>query len=390
MRNEQLNTDASTEQRSAVKKGLSLLDRSPVRRDDVFDERTFRSILALERRRAERSRQSFILMLVDSSALNTEQYGSALSEQLVSVVSLAIRDSDVIGWYEGGTVVGVIFTGVGGDQHSNMAEALRSKILALLQDSLGNRVASQLTISIHVFPERWDKDSTDRTSDIKLYPDIGNTAAKKRFLTLSKRVCDVLGSAAFLLIHSPLLVAVALAIKLTSKGPVIYKQARLGQFGTTFHCLKFRTMYTNSDPKIHREYIENFIAGKTKEEKRSETGIYKITNDPRVTPVGRFLRRTSLDEFPQFWNVLRGEMSLVGPRPPLLYEFEAYDIWHRRRILDFKPGVTGLWQVFGRSRTSFDDMVRMDVRYCQRWSLWLDLRILLATPLAVITGHGAY
>jgi len=109
-----------------------------------------------------------------------------------------------------------------------------------------------------------------------------------------------------------------------------------------------------------------------------------------VTPLGRFLRRTSLDEFPQFWNVLRGEMSLVGPRPALRYEFEAYDFWHRRRVLEVKPGVTGLWQVVGRSRTSFDDMVRMDLRYCQRWSLWLDLKILLATPMAVFTGHGAY
>ena len=113
-------------------------------------------------------------------------------------------------------------------------------------------------------------------------------------------------------------------------------------------------------------------------------------NDSRITRVGKFLRKTSLDEFPQFWNVLRGEMSLVGPRPPLPYEFEAYDVWHRRRILDVKPGVTGLWQVLGRSRTSFDDMVRMDLQYCQRWSLWLDLKLILATPLAVFTGYGAY
>jgi lipopolysaccharide/colanic/teichoic acid biosynthesis glycosyltransferase len=118
--------------------------------------------------------------------------------------------------------------------------------------------------------------------------------------------------------------------------------------------------------------------------------VYKIQRDPRITGVGQFLRKTSLDEFPQFWNVLRGDMSLVGPRPALPYEFDMYDHWHRRRVLEMKPGVTGLWQVSGRSRVCFDDMVRLDVRYSQGWSLWLDLKILMATPLAVLMGKGAH
>jgi lipopolysaccharide/colanic/teichoic acid biosynthesis glycosyltransferase len=173
---------------------------------------------------------------------------------------------------------------------------------------------------------------------------------------------------------------------------VIFEQERLGQFGTKFKCLKFRTMYANNDPKIHREYVQDFIAGQTKgvNSNSYEPVVYKLTNDPRVTAVGRFLRKTSLDEFPQFWNVLRGEMSLVGPRPPVPYEFEMYDYWHRRRVFELKPGVTGLWQVNGRSRTCFDDMVRLDLRYSQTWSLWLDLKILLATPLAVVAGSGAH
>jgi lipopolysaccharide/colanic/teichoic acid biosynthesis glycosyltransferase len=156
--------------------------------------------------------------------------------------------------------------------------------------------------------------------------------------------------------------------------------------------LKFRTMYTDNDPKIHREYVQNFIAGQTRvaESNGNERVVYKLTNDPRVTAIGRLLRKTSLDEFPQFWNVLRGEMSLVGPRPPVPYEFEMYDYWHRRRVLELKPGVTGLWQVNGRSRTCFDDMVRLDLRYSQTWSLWLDFKILLATPLAVVAGDGAH
>jgi lipopolysaccharide/colanic/teichoic acid biosynthesis glycosyltransferase len=118
--------------------------------------------------------------------------------------------------------------------------------------------------------------------------------------------------------------------------------------------------------------------------------VYKITDDPRVTRVGRFLRKTSLDELPQFWNVLKGEMSLVGPRPPIPYELESYRTWHKRRILEVKPGITGLWQIYGRSRTTFDEMVRLDLRYARTWNLFLDLKILVQTPRAMFSGEGAY
>jgi lipopolysaccharide/colanic/teichoic acid biosynthesis glycosyltransferase len=126
---------------------------------------------------------------------------------------------------------------------------------------------------------------------------------------------------------------------------------------------------------------------------KAESGdkkVYKMTNDPRVTRVGRILRKTSLDELPQFFNVLSGKMSLVGPRPPLAYECQEYDIWHRRRVLEVKPGITGLWQVKGRSRVRFDEMVRLDLQYVNTWSLWLDIRILIKTPVAVILGGDAF
>jgi lipopolysaccharide/colanic/teichoic acid biosynthesis glycosyltransferase len=148
----------------------------------------------------------------------------------------------------------------------------------------------------------------------------------------------------------------------------------------------------HSDSRVHQEYIRDFIGGQTTGDKKGpeQSGVYKITSDSRVTAIGRFLRRTSLDELPQFWNVLKGEMSLVGPRPSVPYEFQMYDVWHRRRVLEIKPGITGLWQVHGRSRVCFDDMVRLDLRYAQSWSLWLDLKILFATPRAVVSGEGAY
>lgn len=374
------------------KKASHWLDRVPMRRKVVLEEDTFHAMLALERRRAERSGQSFVLMLLDSSAVIADGNGAAIVEKLAPVVSTAIRGSDVIGWYEKDAVLAVIFTEVNVGENCSITEYLRCKVVKALQENLDLALASKLVITVHQFPENWESGRSDRAADVKLYPDVHGGAVKQRFPIIIKRGMDILGSVALLLILAPILAAIALAIKLTSKGPVIFKQERLGQFGKSFPCLKFRTMFANSDPKIHREYVHSFIAGNVEEKTGDDVAalVYKIKDDPRVTPIGRFLRRLSLDEFPQFWNVLRGEMSLVGPRPPLLYEFEAYDFWHRRRVLEVKPGVTGLWQVMGRSRTSFDDMVRMDLRYCQSWSLWLDLKILLATPMAVFTGHGAY
>jgi lipopolysaccharide/colanic/teichoic acid biosynthesis glycosyltransferase len=196
-----------------------------------------------------------------------------------------------------------------------------------------------------------------------------------------------------LIVLSPVFAAIAIAIKLGSQGPVLFKQQRIGQFGKPFPFLKFRSMYVANNSDAHKAYVQSLIAG-SKEQPTGQEGekkiAFKIKNDPRVTGIGRFIRRTSLDELPQFWNVLVGQMSLVGPRPPIAYEVEAYYIWHRRRVLEAKPGITGLWQVYGRSRTTFDDMVRLDLQYSEKWSPLLDIKILLQTPRAVFSGDGAY
>jgi lipopolysaccharide/colanic/teichoic acid biosynthesis glycosyltransferase len=202
---------------------------------------------------------------------------------------------------------------------------------------------------------------------------------------------DVVGSALALIICSPLFLMIAAAIKLTSKGPVIFRQERMGQFGKSFTCLKFRTMYVDNDLTIHKEFMTRVIHGNYKGNGGDqEHTVYKMIDDPRITKVGRFLRRTSLDELPQFINVLEGEMSLVGPRPPLAYEFQQYDLWHRRRVVEVKPGITGLWQVNGRSRVRFDEMVRLDLRYVRTCSFWLDIQILLQTPKAVFHVNDAF
>jgi lipopolysaccharide/colanic/teichoic acid biosynthesis glycosyltransferase len=202
---------------------------------------------------------------------------------------------------------------------------------------------------------------------------------------------DVVGSGLAIVLASPLLCVIALLVKLTSKGPVLFKQQRLGQFGNSFTFFKFRSMYVNNDLKIHQDFMKQLISGDYDgQADATSKPVYKMKNDPRVTRIGRFLRRTSLDELPQFFNVLKGDMSLVGPRPPLEYEYEEYDVWHRRRVLEIKPGITGLWQVRGRSRVRFDDMVRLDLQYARGWSLWLDVQILAETPRAVLLGDGAF
>jgi lipopolysaccharide/colanic/teichoic acid biosynthesis glycosyltransferase len=151
-------------------------------------------------------------------------------------------------------------------------------------------------------------------------------------------------------------------------------------------------MHINNDPSVHREYVTKLIAGQAEREASNGKGegVYKLTNDRRVTRVGKFLRRTSLDELPQLLNVLEGDMSLVGPRPAIPYEVAAYDTWHRRRVLDVKPGITGSWQVNGRSRVKFDEMVRLDLQYARSWSPWMDINILMRTPAAVFRGDGAH
>jgi exopolysaccharide biosynthesis polyprenyl glycosylphosphotransferase len=210
------------------------------------------------------------------------------------------------------------------------------------------------------------------------------------FSAFLKSGIDIVGSSCALILGAPVLVVIAIAVKVTSEGPVLFRQTRHGQFGEPFTFLKFRSMFVRNDPKIHQEYVEKLIKGQQEADASgTTTQVFKIVNDPRVTRVGAWLRKTSLDELPQFINVLKGEMSLVGPRPPLTYELEHYSPWHHRR-LDVKPGITGLWQVEGRSRTTFDEMVEMDLEYARTWSLWLDLKILLRTPVVVLKGHGAY
>ncbi|MFK7849097.1 MAG: sugar transferase [Rhodothermales bacterium] len=204
-----------------------------------------------------------------------------------------------------------------------------------------------------------------------------------------KRSFDFTAALCLVLLCLPLLVIVALCIKISSKGPILFVQERVGQGGKLFKFYKFRSMKVDNDTSIHEAYMQKLIRGEVEANKAAEAPQFKIENDPRVTDFGRFIRKTSLDELPQLFNVLNGSMSLVGPRPPIPYEVKAYKSWHLQR-LSVKPGVTGLWQVSGRSSIAFDEMVQLDLEYIEKRNLFLDLKILFQTiPAALNTSTAA-
>ena len=370
--------------------GNPVVECGPAEARRILAEKTFRSAIAFERKRTERSREPFLLMMVEAGEDQQQAGDTRLLDRVAAVLLQATRETDVVGWYTDRSAVGAVFTGLALADRQMIRSTILGRLSAILESELPGEQLQRIRISFHFFPDDWDRDQSG--GDRVLYPDLSQPGSVRKRGLLMKRIIDVLGSALILIVCLPLLLAIALAIRLTSKGPVLFRQTRVGQYGQKFVLFKFRTMFANSDPAVHREYVTKLIANQA-ERKPADgqgDGVYKLTSDTRITEVGRILRRSSLDELPQILNVLKGDMSLVGPRPAIPYELEAYQTWHRRRLLEAKPGVTGLWQVTGRSLVRFDEMVRLDLRYALSWSLWLDLKILLRTPLAVLRGAGAY
>lgn len=360
------------------------LDRS------VLDEESFHRTISLERKRTERSRKPFLLMLLDlGHCLPSDKDGKILGK-VMAALSLSTRETDVTGWYTSRSVVGVMFTEISIDCKGSILSTMMTRVSETLRSNLSLDQFNRISISFHLFPEDWDHDIPERPSNPTLYPDLSRRDKSKKLYCILKRFMDVAGSLLAIVLFAPVFLLIAAAIKLTSKGPVFFEQKRVGQYGKSFVFLKFRSMHVNNDASVHKEYVRQLIAGQAAANASENGAVFKMTNDPRITKVGAFLRRTSLDELPQFINVLRGEMALVGPRPAIAYEVEAYDIWHRNRVLEAKPGITGLWQVTGRSKVTFDEMVRLDLRYAKSWSPWMDLLILLRTPGAVVFGEGAH
>ena len=241
-------------------------------------------------------------------------------------------------------------------------------------------VASLNTEGLHLVVDLTEVDEPRLEVDLRPYlsENAGLLNASQLKLTI-KRGIDIIASIFFLILFSPILLITALAVVTTSKGPAIFKQYRIGKDGQPFEFYKFRSMSATAEEDRFLLLDQNEAGGP----------IFKIASDPRITPVGAFIRRTSIDELPQIWNVLRGDMSLVGPRPPLPEEVQQYSAWERQR-LTVRPGVTGIWQVSGRSDLDFETWVAMDIEYIEEWSPSLDFSLMVRTIPAVLSGRGAY
>ncbi|MGC1456230.1 MAG: sugar transferase [Nitrospirota bacterium] len=377
---------------SNKKKPVILRQSSEMSDDDAYscyEEEFFLEFLVFERRRSERSGRPFLVMTMDFNGILDLESRRESVRWAMQTLSVLTRDTDIKGWYKNPMVLGVIFT----EMNSLETETLQNKIHESLSARLSDEQLDDIQLSFHRFPKDGKPNKPGGPVDFTFYPEYPKRERSHRNALKIKRVIDVIGSIFGMLIYSPLFIIIPICIKLTSRGPVLFRQERIGQYGKSFIFLKFRSMYANNDEEVHKKYVQDLIAGKVSGEAEDNgvgQKVYKIKNDKRVTPLGNILRKTSLDELPQFYNVLRGEMSLVGPRPPIPYELEKYDAWHRRRVLEVKPGITGLWQVTGRSSTTFDEMVRLDLQYSTNWSLWSDVKILLKTTWIVVAGKGAY
>jgi len=362
------------------------MDHMPEQACGIYVAEYFHQALYLERKRRERSRRPMYLLLIDVMWMPEEERYAAI-RTIASLLASMTRETDIKGWYREGQVVGVLFT----ENNIFDKQEILKKIRKGLERSLPPAQKGKINFSMHDFPQEWEKDQCDPPTNPVLYPEVKKKYGARKGPFLVKRVIDIVGSIVGLIVFSPFFLAIALLVKLTSPGPVLFRQERMGLYGKKFTFLKFRTMQVNNDPRVHEEYVKKLIAGTVDGNGGGgRKPVFKITNDKRVTLVGRILRKTSLDELPQFINVLLGDMSLVGPRPPIPYEVRNYDIWHRCRVVEVKPGITGLWQVKGRSTTSFDEMVRLDIKYSREWSIWLDIKLLAMTPWAMFKGKGAY
>jgi len=346
---------------------------------DPLTRNPFLNQLRLEKRRVDRSKAPLSMVLYRYDGTKESVVRDA--KVLLKLLRSNKRETDILGQLDNGMIAILLL-----DTNKDGMQKFMQKIVA----QAGNLPFSTVgeTYPNHLF------ESVLRGAEYPLgfHPFVlDDLAGPNKVGLFFKRVFDIVGSATLIVPALPLMAIVAAAIALTSPGPVIFRQRRLGKGCTPFVFYKFRSMLMNVDDSIHREFVTSLILGQHEQinQQDAATPFYKIKSDPRLTPMGGFLRRTSLDELPQLFNVLKGDMSLVGPRPPLPYEAEKYQSWHLRRILEIKPGITGLWQVEGRSRVSFDEMVRMDLRYTRDWSLLLDVKILTKTVLVVLRRDGA-
>lgn len=345
----------------------------------------FRNMLNFEIRRAERSKTRFLLILISIDEKIINSIDRISLEKFRASFDAITRETDIKGWYRENKTIGLVYT----DMSTNGRDLVLKKVKDCLKNIFGNDIARNSYVNTYFYPEDLGKDSVNNGLDcLDALPYHMPRNASHLIARVLKRTVDIFGSLVGIILFSPAFILIPLLIKLTSKGPVFFRQKRVGYNGQTFKMLKFRSMVTNNNAALHKQFMKDFI--KNQGSVTAETKIFKMVRDPRVTSIGRIIRKTSLDEIPQFINVLIGNMSLVGPRPAIPYETEEYEAWHKRRFLGVKPGITGFWQVYGRSTTNFDTMIRMDIHYAQNRTPLMDFILLLKTPFTLFTSKGAY
>jgi diguanylate cyclase (GGDEF)-like protein len=399
---------------------------------DIFDtdtgcynEQYFIHRLRQEKRRAERTDAPLAIVVFDFSAYVKSLNGGSKISKVGQCITNNTREIDIKAHINGNKIV-ILMPQTAPDKASLVGEKIKNCLESLLHEhhpqhqiALPYRIETYPAFKTPVaYENQLSVEHAHHTDDRQLsqtyfkmswpssnslteaavieesqsFSDIQERVTQIQWQLTIKRIIDFIGAAIGLFVFSPVLLLIALAIKITSPGPVLFRQERLGYRGNKFMFLKFRSMYHDCDDSIHKEYMTKFI-NKNNEKHSDKSGncsFHKMTNDPRITPLGKILRKTSLDELPQLYNVLCDEMSLVGPRPPIAYEVDRYSSWHKRRIFEVKPGITGLWQVEGRSTLTFDEAVRLDIQYAENWNLLLDLKIILKTFKVVFSGKGAY
>ena len=381
---------------------------------EILEKSEFTELVRYERERSERTNRPFSLINIDFTKIKGNN-NARFFKEIIKTIEPSIRILDRVGWIKKNTV-GILLpeTEIAGANFvsekfkNKLKERLREKSSLLdfvvstypgIPDFDAKNIHSNETKILSCSPpeihkiEYSSKVLMSESGHISLDPtyclDLSAIALREDWQLVIKRLIDIAGALFGIIIFSPLMLIIAAAVKLTSKGPLFFRQERMGYQGKKFPFLKFRSMYIGNDENIHREYVKKLIQGNNKEINMGseDQPCYKMKKDPRITPLGKILRKSSMDELPQFFNVLIGQMSLVGPRPPIPYELENYQSWHLKRVLNVKPGITGLWQVKGRSTTTFDEMVRMDLHYAKNWNLLLDLKILAQYSQSCVRGY---
>ncbi len=385
-------------------------------RDGIYSSEEFRVIIERERTRADRDGICFSLVVFDT--VNSESNGAYSGYIVQSLLEQRIRATDEVGWFEKQHIAVLLY-----NTKSEGAWCFSDKVRKIIatkaspprcrvysypfdwrsngdgtkmfenfnsEDVSSNRYSTTSHNQALFFEQAPGKQlsSTSRSAATTINE---HTRSMMELITLFfrgipgwKRVLDIVASASGLFVLSPLLLFVFIIIKIVSPGPVFFKQRRVGYMGKTFNMWKFRTMKVNADVEAHRQHVTKLINGSTGNAECSKEPMTKLDNDPQIILFGNILRKTCIDELPQLINVLRGEMSLVGPRPPIPYEVDEYLRWHNGRF-DAVPGITGMWQVSGKNRLTFEQMIRLDIQYLRQLSFWLDVKIILMTPFAIIS-----